>query len=85
MIKMQQIRIKDKIDAAVLGSREERVELLRAGFTGKEIEALYVVLNSFIILNMVFEVAYEHIPVIDSQDKGNKENELGQFNHVIGA
>ncbi len=31
---------------AVLGSSEERVRLLRAGFSGKEIEMLYVILNS---------------------------------------
>ncbi len=30
-----------------LGSIDERVKLLKAGFTGKEIEALYLLLNSF--------------------------------------
>jgi hypothetical protein len=31
----------------VLETREERALLLKAGFTGKQIEALYVVLNGF--------------------------------------
>ncbi len=30
----------------------ERVKLLRAGFTGKEIEALYVILNGFEIVGV---------------------------------
>ncbi len=36
-----------KSSVALLGSSEERVKLLRAGFSGKQIEALYLVLNSF--------------------------------------
>lgn len=31
----------------ILESREERVKLLQAGFTGREIEKLYLILNSF--------------------------------------
>ncbi len=31
---------------------KERVKLLRAGFTGKEIEALYVILNGFEIVDV---------------------------------
>lgn len=34
-------------DEFFLRRRQERVKLLRAGFSGKEIEALYLVLNSF--------------------------------------
>lgn len=30
----------------------ERAKLLRAGFTGKEIEALYVILNDFEIVHV---------------------------------
>ena len=37
----------DKSVAALLDSSEDRVKLLRAGFSGTEIEALYLVLNSF--------------------------------------
>ncbi len=32
-------------DESFLRRRQERVKLLRAGFSGKEIEALYVILN----------------------------------------
>lgn len=35
-----------------LESMNERVNLLRAGFTGKEIEALYVLLNRFEIVGV---------------------------------
>lgn len=33
-----------------LETRHERVKLLRAGFTGREIEALYVILHGFEIM-----------------------------------
>jgi hypothetical protein len=57
---LQQIRIKDENETAVLGSREERVELLRAGFTGNEIEALYVMLNSFDIVGVDWQGSMCH-------------------------
>ena len=41
-----------KSPAAFLDSSEERVKLLRAGFSGKEIEELYLVLNSFEIVGV---------------------------------
>ncbi len=37
---------------AILETREERVKLLRAGVTGREIEALYVKLNGFEIVGV---------------------------------
>lgn len=37
---------------AVLGSSEERVRLLRAGFSSKEIEMLYVILNSVKVIGV---------------------------------
>ncbi len=37
---------------AMLETKEERVKLLRAGFTGREIETLYVILNSFEVLDV---------------------------------
>ncbi len=37
---------------AILESRDERVKLLRAGVTGREIEALYVRLNDFEIVGV---------------------------------
>ncbi len=43
--------------SALLDRREERVKLLRAGFSGKEIEALYLVLNSFEIVGMNWQPA----------------------------
>lgn len=33
-------------------TREERVKLLQAGFTGREIEKLYVILNGFEIVDV---------------------------------
>lgn len=33
-------------------TREERVKLLRAGFSGKQIERLYLILNSFEIVGV---------------------------------
>ena len=36
-----------KVNELFLRRREERVKLLRAGFSGREIVALYMVLNSF--------------------------------------
>jgi hypothetical protein len=37
---------------AILESREERAKLLKAGFTGREIETLYVILNSFVVVGV---------------------------------
>ena len=38
--------------AALLDRSEDRVKLLRAGFSGKEIKALYLILNSFEIVGV---------------------------------
>ncbi len=38
--------------SALLDRSEERVRLLKAGFSGKEIEALYLVLNSIEIMDV---------------------------------
>ncbi len=43
--------------SALLESREERVKLLKAGFSGKEIEALYLVLNSFEVVGVKWQPA----------------------------
>ncbi len=43
--------------SALLDRSEERVKLLRAGFSGKEIEALYLVLNSFEIVGVNWQPA----------------------------
>ena len=43
--------------AALLDRSEDRVKLLRAGFSGKEIEALYLVLNSFEIVSVNWQTA----------------------------
>ncbi len=37
---------------AILESRDERVKLLKSGFTGKEIETVYVILNSFDVVGV---------------------------------
>jgi len=37
---------------AILESSNERTKLLRKGFTGKQIETLYVILNSLEIVNV---------------------------------
>ena len=39
------------MSALILASPGERVKLLRAGFTGKQIENLFVELNNFRIIN----------------------------------
>jgi hypothetical protein len=44
---MKILKGKIKSMAALLDSREDRVKLLKAGFSGKEIEAMYLILNSF--------------------------------------
>ncbi len=44
---MKVLKGKGKSSASLLESSEERVKLFKAGFSGKEIEALYLVLNSF--------------------------------------
>ncbi|CAG0961653.1 hypothetical protein METP3_00866 [Methanosarcinales archaeon] len=43
--------------AALLDCSEDRVKLLRAGFSGKEIEALYSILNSFEIVSVNWQTA----------------------------
>lgn len=37
---------------AILESREERVKLLKSSFTGRDIEALYVIINSFDVVGV---------------------------------
>ncbi len=37
----------------ILATREERVKLLKQGFTGKEIEKLYLVLNNFTVIGEI--------------------------------
>ena len=37
---------------AILESRNERVKLLKTGFTGKQIETLYVILNSLDVVTV---------------------------------
>jgi len=43
--------------AELLDRSEDRVKLLRAGFSGKEIEALYLILNSFDIVGVNWQTA----------------------------
>ena len=45
--------------AALLDRSEDRVKLLRAGFSGKEIEALYLVLNSFEVVGVNWQTGKE--------------------------
>jgi integrase/recombinase XerD len=40
------------INVAILESKYERVKLLKKGFSGAQIEALYVILNSFDVVNV---------------------------------
>jgi hypothetical protein len=46
--------------AALLDRSEDRVKLLRAGFSGKDIEALYLVLNSFEIVGVNWQTGKEY-------------------------
>jgi hypothetical protein len=43
--------------AELLDRSEDRVKLLRAGFSGKKIEALYLVLNSYEIVSVNWQTA----------------------------
>jgi hypothetical protein len=52
---MKVLKGKGKSAAAPLESSEERVKLLKAGFSGKEIEAMYLALNSFEIMGVNWE------------------------------
>ncbi len=36
----------------ILGSQEDRVKLLKAGFSGRQIEVIYILLNRFEILGV---------------------------------
>ncbi len=54
---MKVLKGKGKSSAALLDSREERVKLLRAGFSGKEIVDLYLILNFFEIASVNWEPA----------------------------
>lgn len=39
-------------DYRILGSREERVALLKTGFSGKDIESLYLKLNGIVVISV---------------------------------
>lgn len=39
-------------DRPVLESRQERIALLKTGFSGKDIESLYLKLNSIVIIDV---------------------------------
>ncbi len=52
----------------ILESREDRVKLLRCGFTGREIEALYVILNSFDVVG----VNWQEIPDYPGAERRNQ-------------
>lgn len=39
-----------------LEAREDRVELLKAGYTGKEIEQLYIYLNGFEVVGVNWNI-----------------------------
>jgi hypothetical protein len=43
---------KAEADRPVLVSREERIALLRTGFSGKDIESLYLKLNGIVIIDV---------------------------------
>lgn len=45
---------------AILESREERAKLLKSGFTGREIETLYVILNSFDVVGVNWQEISEY-------------------------
>ncbi|MFZ2411447.1 MAG: hypothetical protein WAW23_07750 [Candidatus Methanoperedens sp.] len=51
---------------AILESREERVKLLKSRFTGRDIETLYVILNSFDVVG----VNWQEIPTVPVLKEG---------------
>ncbi len=44
--------LREVIYMVILESRNERVRLLKKGFTGKQIEMLYVILNSLDVISV---------------------------------
>ncbi len=44
------------VDTSILATRDERVKLLKAGFTGREIERLYVIHNSLDIMGVDWQI-----------------------------
>lgn len=51
----------------MLESREERVKLLRAGYTGKEIEQLYCTLNDLTVRWQ----AWQNVPSLAQEEASN--------------
>lgn len=61
-------KYKGVINVAILESRDERVKLLKSGFTGKDIETLYVILNSLDFVGVNWQEIsdyHDDFPVFD--------------------
>lgn len=61
-------KYKGVINVAILESIDERVKLLKSGFTGKDIETLYVILNSLDFVGVNWQKIsdyHDDFPVFD--------------------
>jgi hypothetical protein len=61
-------KYKRVMNVAILESRDERVKLLKSGFTGKDIETLYVILNSLDFVGVNWQkisINHDDCPVFD--------------------
>jgi len=59
---------KGVMNVAILESRDERAKLLKCGFTGKDIETLYVILNSLDFVGVNWQKisdCHDDFPVFD--------------------
>ena len=51
-ITVEKIRGKEGNNSFSLRTREERTSLLKAGFTGKDIESEYLILNGIVVIDV---------------------------------
>ncbi|VVB89850.1 Uncharacterised protein [uncultured archaeon] len=58
----------------MLETPEERVKLLRAGISGRNIEKLYIIYNNFKIIGS--PLLFDHADVETGERKGNSVNQI---------
>ncbi len=58
----------------MLETSEERVKLLKAGMSGKNIEMLYIIYNNFKIIGS--PLLFDHADVETGKGKGNSKNRV---------
>ncbi len=56
----------------MLETSEERVKLLKAGISGRDIEKLYIIYNNFKLIGS--PLLFNHTDIEAGEDKGNSKN-----------